>query len=206
LKSIELELSSACNAYCPMCKRTILADRGYPIKPRHYSISDIKKYFDPIDMKGFWVNLSGVLGDPIACPDLYDISEYFMKKEIEYMVVSTNAGLKTMTFWKRYGELSNKYEDRIDVHFAIDGLTRNDYRVGVNLKKVWNNVNAYLDAGGKAVWQYIIFDYNKHEIEEARKLSKEKGMPFITRTAWKNDTDSSEKIKIENIALNKNYG
>jgi len=206
LKSIELELSSACNAYCPMCKRTILADRGYPIKPRHYSISDIKKYFDPIDMKGFWVNLSGVLGDPIACPDLYDISEYFMKKEIEYMVVSTNAGLKTMTFWKRYGELSNKYEDRIDVHFAIDGLTRNDYRVGVNLKKVWNNVNAYLDAGGKAVWQYIIFDYNKHEIEEARKLSKEKGMPFITRTAWKNDTDSSEKIKIENIALNKDYG
>ena len=196
MKSIELELSSACNAYCPMCKRTILADRGYPIKPRHYSISDIKKYFDPIDMKGFWVNLSGVLGDPIACPDLYDISEYFMKKEIEYMVVSTNAGLKTMTFWKRYGELSNKYEDRIDVHFAIDGLTRNDYRVGVNLKKVWNNVNAYLDAGGKAVWQYIIFDYNKHEIEEARKLSKEKGMPFITRTAWKNDTDSSEKIKI----------
>jgi MoaA/NifB/PqqE/SkfB family radical SAM enzyme len=189
-----------------MCKRTILADRGYPIKPRHYSISDIKKYFDPIDMKGFWVNLSGVLGDPIACPDLYDISEYFMKKEIEYMVVSTNAGLKTMTFWKRYGELSNKYEDRIDVHFAIDGLTRNDYRVGVNLKKVWNNVNAYLDAGGKAVWQYIIFDYNKHEIEEARKLSKEKGMPFITRTAWKNDTDSSEKIKIENIALNKDYG
>ena len=206
MKSIELELSSACNAYCPMCKRTILADRGYPIKPRHYSISDIKKYFDPIDMKGFWVNLSGVLGDPIACPDLYDISEYFMKKEIEYMVVSTNAGLKTMTFWKRYGELSNKYEDRIDVHFAIDGLTRNDYRVGVNLKKVWNNVNAYLDAGGKAVWQYIIFDYNKHEIEEARKLSKEKGMPFITRTAWKNDTDSSEKIKIENIALNKDYG
>ena len=206
MKSIELELSSACNAYCPMCKRTILADRGYPIKPRHYSISDIKKYFDPIDMKGFWVNLSGVLGDPIACPDLYDISEYFMKKEIEYMVVSTNAGLKTMTFWKRYGELSNKYEDRIDVHFAIDGLTRNDYRVGVNLKKVWNNVNAYLDAGGKAVWQYIIFDYNKHEIEEARKLSKEKGMPCITRTAWKNDTDSSEKIKIENIALNKDYG
>ena len=206
MKSIEFELTSACNAYCPMCKRTILADRGYPIKPRHYSISDIKKYFDPIDMKGFWVNLSGVLGDPIACPDLYDISEYFMKKEIEYMVVSTNAGLKTMTFWKRYGELSNKYEDRIDVHFAIDGLTRNDYRVGVNLKKVWNNVNAYLDAGGKAVWQYIIFDYNKHEIEEARKLSKEKGMPFITRTAWKNDTDSSEKIKIENIALNKDYG
>ena len=205
MKSIELELSSACNAYCPMCKRTILADRGYPIKPRHYSISDIKKYFDPIDMKGFWVNLSGVLGDPIACPDLYDISEYFMKKEIEYMVVSTNAGLKTMTFWKRYGELSNKYEDRIDVHFAIDGLTRNDYRVGVNLKKVWNNVNAYLDAGGKAVWQYIIFDYNKHEIEEARKLSKEKGMPFITRTAWKNDTDSSEKIKIEKIELNKDY-
>ena len=206
MKSIELELSSACNAYCPMCKRTILADRGYPIKPRHYSISDIKKYFDPIDMKGFWVNLSGVLGDPIACPDLYDISEYFMKKEIEYMVVSTNAGLKTMTFWKRYGELSNKYEDRIDVHFAIDGLTRNDYRVGVNLKKVWNNVNAYLDAGGKAVWQYIIFDYNKHEIEEARKLSKEKGMPFITRTAWKNDATPDERREIENMAINRSYG
>jgi len=206
VKSIEFELTSACNAYCPECKRTMLAVKGEPVKPRHYNIWEIEKYFDPVDLRGFWIKFCGVLGDPIACPDLYDISKYFLEKGVEHIEVSTNAGLKTMAFWKRYGELSKEYPDRLEIHFAIDGLTSNDYRVGVNLDKVWNNVNTYLDAGGKACWQYIIFDYNKYEVEGARKLSEKKGMPFITRTAWKNDATKDERQEIENMAINRSYG
>ena len=156
-------------------------------------------------MKGMRVKFCGVLGDPIACPELYEISEYFLDREVKHIEVSTNAGLKTSKWWERYGELSSKSDNRLEIHFAIDGVNTNDYRVGVNLEKVWNNVDTYLNAGGFASWQYIIFKYNEHELDEARTIAKDKGMKFITRTAWKNDVSVVEQNEIKRKAENKDY-
>ena len=178
---------------------------GRPFEIKSYTIEEFEQYFDPIDMRGWRIKLCGVLGDPIACKDLYEITEYLIHKGVRYIEVSTNAGLKTKKFWKQYGELSKESNGVLDIHFAIDGVNTNDYRVGVDLKKVWNNVNEYLEAGGHACWQFIIFDYNKHEIESARKISKEKGMTFITRTAWKNDTSEKEMKKIYVQSIGKDY-
>lgn len=202
MKSIEFELTSACNARCNICQRTLMAKKGTPVKIQHYSIEDIERYFDSVDMRGWKLKFCGVLGDPIACPDLYNITEYFIDKGVSHIEVSTNGGLKTKDFWRRYGKLDKTV---VNIHFAIDGVDTNYYRVGVDLKKVWNNVNAYLDSGGTASWQFIIFDYNKHEVEMARKIAKEKGMTFITRTAWKNDTSKNEMKKIYVQSLTKDY-
>ena len=206
MKAIEIELTSACNARCPLCMRTRMIEKGIPVEIEHYSIDDIKQYFDPINMKDVRVKLCGVLGDPIACPDLYDISEYFLNKEVKHIEVSTNAGLKTIKFWKEYGELSSRSNNRLEIHFAIDGVQTNDYRVGVNVDKVWKNVDTYLEAGGCASWQFIIFDYNNHEVDTARTMAKDKGMRFITRTAWKNDATEIEQQEIRRKTKDKDYG
>ena len=63
----------------------------------------------------------------------------------------------------------------------------------------------YLNAGGFASWQYIIFKYNEHELDEARTIAKDKGMKFITRTAWKNDVSEVEQNEIKRKAENKDY-
>jgi hypothetical protein len=38
-----------------------------------------------------------------------------------------------------------------------------------------NNVNAFIKNGGNANWELLIFKHNQHQIEEAKKLSKELG-------------------------------
>ncbi|MAB91263.1 MAG: hypothetical protein CMJ90_17690 [Planctomycetes bacterium] len=205
IKAIEIELTSACNARCPICMRTRLIEKGIPVKTEHYTIEDIKQYFGPIDMKDRRVKFCGVLGDPIACPDLYEISEYFLDKQVKHIEVSTNAGLKTTKFWEEYGELSERSNNRLEIHFAIDGVYTNDYRVGVNLDKVWNNVDTYLNAGGFASWQFIIFDYNKDEVPIARTMARDKGMKFITRTAWKNDASAAEQEEVRRKTKNRDY-
>jgi molybdenum cofactor biosynthesis enzyme MoaA len=205
MKSIEIELTSACNARCGSCQRTMMANDGRPVEIRSYTIEEFEQYFDSVDMRGWRIKLCGVLGDPIACKDLYEITEYLLDKEVRFIEVSTNAGLKTKKFWERYGSLSKESDGRLNIHFAIDGVHTNDYRVGVDLKKVWNNVDSYLRHGGYGSWQFIIFDYNKHEVEEARILSKEKGMQFITRTAWKNDSSEKEQQSIYVQSLTQDY-
>lgn len=198
IHKVEIELTSACNAGCPSCARTIMIDKiGLKnFKINTISLEDLEKNFNGFNLKHTKVKLCGVLGDPIAHKELYEICEYLlMEKNVKWIEISTNAGLKTPAWWSELGALSAFADGRLEVHFAIDGLTSNEYRVNVNLDKVWQNVNAYLEAGGAAMWQYIIFDYNEHEVEEARELAKEKGMRFATRTSWRNSADKKEKEK-----------
>ena len=37
------------------------------------------------------------------------------------------------------------------------------------------NVKAYIGAGGLAEWKMLVFDHNKHQVEEAKELSKKLG-------------------------------
>ena len=196
-KKIEIELTSACNAGCPDCARTIWINKGdkapKAFKIQNVSLDDLEKHFNTWSLREVKIKFCGVLGDPIAHKELLDICEYFiLQKNCLHIEVSTNAGLKTPAYWTELGELSAMSGGRLEMHFAIDGLTTNDYRVNVNLDKVWENVNAYLDGGGHATWQYIIFEYNKHEVDDAHALAKEKGMRFATRKSWRNDAPKKE--------------
>ena len=58
-------------------------------------------------------------------------------------------------------------------------------------------IQEYLEKMNWNVWE---------DITTLRKLSEEKGMPFITRTAWKNDATESERREVENMAINRSYG
>ncbi len=202
---IEIELTSACNAVCSECKRTKMNKAQEPFPLAHTSFSDIEQYFDSMDLTGARIKLCGVLGDPIACKDLFDITEFFVLKKVRFIELSTNGGLKTTDWWRRFGEMSAWSEGVLDVQFAIDGVWDNDYREGVDLEKVWNNVNAYIDAGGKAGWQYIMFDYNEDQYPVARDIAKRKGMKLYKRTAWKNVTSKREKLMTERFARDRIY-
>jgi MoaA/NifB/PqqE/SkfB family radical SAM enzyme len=63
------------------------------------------------------------------------------------------------------------------VFFSIDGLadTNHLYRRKVSFNKAIDNAKAFINAGGKAYWNYIVFKHNQHQVEEAHALSKELG-------------------------------
>jgi hypothetical protein len=59
------------------------------------------------------------------------------------------------------------------VDFNIDGVedTNHLYRRNTDFNKIIANATAYINAGGRAVWNYIIFEHNQHQVEQARELS-----------------------------------
>jgi MoaA/NifB/PqqE/SkfB family radical SAM enzyme len=82
------------------------------------------------------------------------------------------------------------------VIYSVDGLrdTNHIYRQGV----VWNNVErsmkAFIAAGGRARWDFLIFEHNQHQVEEAEALSKEMGFErFVAKKTGRFVTAGSEK-------------
>jgi MoaA/NifB/PqqE/SkfB family radical SAM enzyme len=63
------------------------------------------------------------------------------------------------------------------VKFSIDGLsdTNHLYRRGVAWERVMRNAEAFLGAGGRAVWKFVVFPHNEHQVEVARKISERMG-------------------------------
>ena len=67
-------------------------------------------------------------------------------------------------------------EKKISVFFGIDGIDQKSlerYRIGSNFKKVQENFRAFINAGGKATWQFIVFEHNEHLIKDAKGMAKE---------------------------------
>jgi MoaA/NifB/PqqE/SkfB family radical SAM enzyme len=169
IKHVELELSSYCNANCPLCPRNLF---GYPYNTgytaKHLTLSDVKqildsKFISQLDS----VTFEGNYGDPVMNPELLDIADYIGK----HIKIHTNASLQTKKFWQSLGQRN------VEVHFALDGLedTHSIYRQNTDYNKVITNARTFIDAGGFAIWKMILFDHNKHQVEDCERLSKEIG-------------------------------
>lgn len=178
IKKYEIELTSNCNAECPMCTRTQL---GFKLNGNAtLSIDDIKKIFPTkkhIYNKQF--DLCGVLGDPIVAPDCMEVCEYFSRMGAKGISISTNGGYNTADWWKKLATIPN-----LVVSWAVDGHadTNHIYRVNVNWTTVKRNMQAYCSAGGKGTWKFLAFAHNENDVTLAKKLAKEFGLEFVVRT------------------------
>jgi hypothetical protein len=184
LTQIHVELTNACNAACPMCAR--FHANSTLVRPdlviEQITIDKFKKYFPPEIIKKLQIVLfCGVHGDPGMAKDLYEICEYIAETNPETAVrMNTNGGMRKPEFWSKLGKLfANQRQDhwRWELTWSIDGLkdTNHLYRRNVNFDNVMANAQAFIDAGGIAHWDYLIFKHNEHQIDEAIELSKKMG-------------------------------
>lgn len=129
----------------------------------------------------FWqglerINFNGTSGDNIAHKDIKDIVVQVRTLAPQALVrVCTNGSLRTEAWWADFG--ARLKGTGVEVVFGIDGLadTHSLYRVGTDWHKVIANATAFINAGGCAVWQMILFDHNLHQIEECKALSNKLG-------------------------------
>lgn len=174
IKKVHLETTQLCQAMCPMCDRVTLDGKLNPkIANARLSLDDIKDIF-PVDFikQLDEMYMCGNLGDPIFAPQCREIFAYFRKHNPEiYLSMNTNGGARKSEFWKDIANLTNH------VTFSIDGLedTNHIYRKGVTWDIVIRNVKEFINAGGKAKWDYLVFEHNEHQIELAERLSQELG-------------------------------
>ena len=177
IKHVELELSSYCNAACPLCPRNLFGyeeiDLGY-IK-KHLTLAEVKKIFSKDFLKQIkYFTFEGNLGDPLMNLELLSIIEYLNKP----IYIYTNASLQTEKFWKSLATFP------VTVYFAIDGLedTHSIYRRNTDYNKILKNAKTFIAAGGNAIWKMIRFDHNQHQIMAAENLSKLLGFSSFALT------------------------
>ena len=173
----QIEITSLCNAACPQCPRNNLGEGINPYMPlTSISRAALDRAF-PIELvqRIRQIFFCGSYGDPIAHADFLDILKDFRRKcPTVWLYIHTNAGVRNPDWWAELAQVLNGY-GKID--FGIDGLadTNHIYRKNVSWDKMISNVKAYIGAGGKAQWNYIVFAHNEHQVNEARQLSTELG-------------------------------
>lgn len=173
----QLEITTYCNAACPQCPRN---NNGSGINPylklEHLSRDIIDQAFDlELCQRLRQVFFCGSYGDPIMHPEFLDILRDFRSKcPTLWLYIHTNGGAHDTAYWSELAEIIGGYGQ---VDFNIDGLedTNPLYRRNTDFNKIIKNAEAFISAGGRAVWNYIVFKHNQHQVEQAKALSKQLG-------------------------------
>jgi MoaA/NifB/PqqE/SkfB family radical SAM enzyme len=175
IKILHLEVTERCQAACPQCGRT-----GVNIKQAELQLEDCKKLFSIEFIQQLEVMyMCGNFGDPIIATDTLEIFEYFksVNPNINLRMV-TNGGARDTAWWEQIAKVVDV------VTFSIDGLndTNHLYRKNVIWNKVIENARTYITNGGYARWDYLIFEHNKHQVEDAEALADMLGFKeFVTK-------------------------
>lgn len=200
VKHLHLEISSLCNARCPLCPRNF---HGYPYNDgyieRNLTLEDVNKIFKPGFVKQLTqILINGNFGDCVMNTETPSIVKYFRhhnpKLEIK---ISTNGGARSKQFWQQLAELDAQ------VLFALDGLadTHSVYRQDTVYETVLKNAKTFIKAGGRATWKMIPFEHNRHQIDACRELSKQLGFDQFVLTDLGRDTGVAvdKKGKVVNV-------
>lgn len=174
IRDVHLEVTSKCQARCPMCPRRI---NGGPINPfislTEITLEQFKEWF-PVNFIQQLDSLfmCGNLGDPIIAQDCVKIFEYIRTTNPDIRLsMNTNGSARSWHFWKKLAELDVK------VRFGIDGLidTHELYRVGTNWVKILDNARYFIKSGGDATWDMLVFKHNEHQVDICREMSESLG-------------------------------
>ena len=175
ISHIEIEISSHCNSKCPQCPRYDM--QGFVRED--LDVKHLEKSFlfnlpmdRMINLKS--IGFCGNFGDPLMHPELDEIIDFFKKQNIS---IFTNASLRNTTWWESLGKKKN-----VTVTFCIDGIgaTHELYRRNTSYEKIIENAKSFINSGGNALWQFIVFKHNEHQIEEAKSLANRMGFKKIS--------------------------
>lgn len=180
----QLGITTYCNAACPQCTRNIQGGAVNPYMPLvHLDRDAIDAAFSVSHCaKLRQIFFCGSYGDPIMHPEFLDILQDFRRKNPTlWLYIHTNGGVHDKDYWSEIATIMNGYGQ---IDFGFDGLedTLHLYRRNVKYSVAMRNARAFINAGGRAQWNFIVFRHNEHQIEQARQLSKDLGfVNFLPR-------------------------
>jgi MoaA/NifB/PqqE/SkfB family radical SAM enzyme len=162
-----------------MCARNILGE-GCVVSLADLSLDDYKKHVNQHLEYLEKVFFCGTVGDPCADKNLLEKIKWIKTINSNIVVgINTNGSIRNPKWWTDCAKLLTGIYDY--VVFSIDGLedTNHIYRVGVQFKKIMENAQAYIDAGASAHWDMLVFDHNKHQVDECRQLADTMGFTWF---------------------------
>jgi MoaA/NifB/PqqE/SkfB family radical SAM enzyme len=175
LYGIHIEFTSRCNLLCPQCAR-VKKEKVNPDLPlENMPLETVEKIFNELNGKLEYVHICGNYGDIIAYPYVLEAIDIIQNSGVKFIKIYTNGGARNSSFWMSLAEkLSN---NKGQVVFSIDGLddTNHLYRVNSNFQKIITNAKTFINAGGSAIWEWLAFAHNDHQVEDAAYMAKRLG-------------------------------
>lgn len=187
IRHVHLEVSTLCNAKCPLCPRNFRGydyNLGYP--EVNLTLKDAETIFTTDFLKQLnYININGNFGDAVMNPEVPEIIKYFKNVNPNLIItLCTNGGARNSNWWLELAKTGTR------VIFDLDGLedTHSLHRQNTLFKTVLKNAKTFIDAGGIAEWKFIVFDHNRHQIEQCRQLSKQLGFETFDMVDHGRDT------------------
>lgn len=165
IKTVHIELTDKCQAQCPMCARNFHGGATRPfIRNGDISIDQFKEWFP----KEFLAQLDnfyscGNYGDPAFANDCLEIYAYVREcNSTARLAIHTNGGMRNPAWWTKLAQYN------IEVVFAVDGFKGKHelYRKNTKFDKVIENMRAFINAGGRATVDSLVFAHNEHDVDE----------------------------------------
>lgn len=187
IRQLTTELTFRCNAKCPACHRwkplrVNLNDARYTISLERFQQLFNQELLQNVE----WLMLNGNFGDSIMNKQFREIISY-VKSQGTRLKIHTNGGIHNHDYWTDVG---NILTDQDIINFDLDGLwdTHSKYRINTEFETVLSNAKSVIATNRAQVhWKYIVFEHNKHQINEARELAKKSG--FTTFSTVKTSRD-----------------
>ena len=169
-----IDASYRCVFKCPQC-----------IRQKSTSQDQIKRSFDLeeeqfkkiLDYYQLGVTFCGQISDPIYHPKFLNLLKMCSGQGKSVRIATVGSG-KSDAWWNEafsYGVGENAW------YFGVDGIDEKSelYRIGSNFQDVWGRMKQGRDLGHVIVWQYIIFGYNEHEVDEAIEIAKKENFSLL---------------------------
>ena len=174
-KVLHLELTTRCNAACPQCARTD-PNSGYHTDHELTLARTCNLFSTEFVSQLDKMFACGNYGDPAAAQECLEIFRWFREVNPGITLgMNTNGGLRTKVWWQKLADVLHNPRDY--AVFSIDGLadTNHLYRRNVRWSSVITNAECFIAAGGNAQWDMLVFEHNKHQVDDCRKLAKDMG-------------------------------
>lgn len=173
-KWLQVEATTKCNAWCPGCARS---KGGYELVD-DLVLEDLNENIFETHLKSMpdleVIDFCGTYGDAIAAYNIKTLVE-IAKSYAEKIIIRTNGSLRNNVWWAQFANLLKGYNH--EVWFCLDGL--NDihaiYRQGTEFDTIISNAQIFMAHGGVAVWQFIPWAHNQHQIKDAIRMSQKLG-------------------------------
>ena len=174
IRTLQAEITSDCNAACPQCPRNVFGGSTLPNLPiTRWRTEDLSRMFrnsfvEQLEM----VYFCGTYGDPMMNPEVVAIAHWFRSRNPDLEIgIHTNGGVGRT---EDYRALAKTVDF---ISFGLDGLsdTNHLYRRRVHWDRVMDRSRAYIESGGEAIWDFIVFEHNQHQVESAKTFAHTMG-------------------------------
>jgi molybdenum cofactor biosynthesis enzyme MoaA len=164
-----VDLSTYCNAACPLCHRTNpkTLEKANWLPLVQWSLEQFQQAFPVTVLHQYkYFEICGTWGDPVMNKDLLAIVEYLITHSAAIVMVKTNGSIREPDWWWNLGVIGGR---RLRVMFAVEGIDQEMhslYRQNTSLSKIRDNVAAIAATQAKVQIKVLVFKHNEQHLQQ----------------------------------------